>query len=93
MTSEIESKFTVIFEAMDVPVLLVNGDNNKLQRTFNMNAVLSKFVALMVYSGLEVSTNISPSYTRINADIDYWKRNFEEKKSKPSEAVVVEEKK
>lgn len=77
--NKIEGKMKAISEVLDVEFLLVKDESTqRIEPNFDVNAMLSKFVALMVYCGFSVPSTIAPAYNRVNADIDYWKRHFDE---------------
>ena len=78
---KVESIFKAMSEAMDVPVELISaGAENKVKPHFDVNAILSKFTALLVYCGMNVPSSFTPAYNRVHADVDFWKRKFEEQK-------------
>lgn len=53
-------------------------DNGKVIPAFDVNAMISKMVALFVFSGLSVPSSFAPPYNRVHADIEWWKKTFEE---------------
>lgn len=54
-------------------------DPQKASPVIDVRSLLSKLVALMVYSGWNVPAASMPSYTSVHADVEYWKRIFEQK--------------
>ena len=63
---------------MGVEITLVADaeKNNELIAHYDVNAVISKQLALFVYCGWNVQP-LGPAYNRIHADIDWWKKQFE----------------
>lgn len=81
MEKSIEETFKEICQLLDVPIKFQNDetDGNKVTALFDFDAIISKFTALAVYSGAYLPGNISPSYTRVNADLEFWKQKLETK--------------
>ena len=63
-------------EAMGVAVMFQSAETGPVTPTIDINAIISKLVALMVYVGWSVPANISPPFNRVNADMEYWKKAF-----------------
>ena len=60
-------------------------DEGKVRPSFNVDAVISKMIALFVYSGLNVPSSFAPPYNRVHADVEWWKNKFNEIKNQPEE--------
>ncbi len=65
---------------LNVDVRFEPDPNNaqKVSPIIDVSAILSKFISLMVYVGWNVPPNIMPAYTRVHADVEYWKKQFQE---------------
>ena len=93
----ISEKLVVISEALEVEVKFSadEKDENRVAPAFNMSAMASKWLALLVYSGINIQTNLlSPAYNCVHADVEFWKKYMEDKKkeseSDPESASVPE---
>lgn len=80
----IDSVFMKISEALDVPVEFASHqETQKVKPHFDINAMVSKMTALLVYCGLNVPlSSVAPTYNRVHADVEYWKRKFEDQPEK-----------
>ena len=61
------------------------SEGQEIQPGFDVEGIISKMLALLIYSGLYVPVNFQPPYNRVHADIEYWKKRFETKLEKPEE--------
>jgi len=59
-------------------------DSQKISPMIDVNSILSKFMALLVYIGWGVPINIMPPYNRVHADVEYWKKQFSSEVLLPS---------
>lgn len=80
---EIQTPQTIFIEIcrqLDVTVRFEADpdDGQKASPVIDVAAMLSKMIALMVYNGWNVPAHCNPSYTRVHADVEYWKRQFEQ---------------
>ena len=89
----VQTPETILIELskqLDVPVKFEqNPETQKMDPVIDVQSILSKLVALMVYVGWGVPINIMPPYNRVNADLRYWEKQFE---VKPQEAKPEEPK-
>lgn len=75
---EIERIFSGISELLGVEIEMRANEGEKLKPHFNLDAIISKFLALMTYCGWNVpSAGILPSYNRVHADVEFWRKKFE----------------
>ena len=56
---------------------LLQEDQGRVLPVYDVNGIISKMVALLVYSGLSVPSTFGPPYNRVHADIEWWKKFFE----------------
>ena len=77
MKGELNEILFKVSEALDVPVKFSDGSDMKVNPAFDVNAMISKFVGLLVFAGVDVPSAFAPSYMRVHADVDFWKRHFE----------------
>ena len=68
-----------VSKLFDVEVALIADpqNENKVTYHFDMNAVVSKMIALWVYCGFNVPSSFAPPYNRVHADIEFWKHKFD----------------
>ena len=90
MNQRIDDILFKMSDVFHVPVQFLDGDDMKVNPAFDVNAMVSKFVGLMVYGGVDVPSAFAPSYMRVHADVDFWKRHFEELKNKAEESAKPE---
>ena len=66
---------------LDVEIKLrLGNEGEKVDPSFDVNAMISKFLALLVYSNQNVPVGaFMPAYNRVHADIEYWKQKYEKK--------------
>lgn len=83
---KIEDIMKRVSDMMDVKFELVSVEDNRLEPMFDVDAIVSKFMALLVYSGLNVPSSFAPPYNRVHADIEFWKKRFESDKPKEEQA-------
>lgn len=76
---QISSIIVNISKELGVPVAMVPDDSEKgkLLPRCDINCTISRYLALLVYMGLNVPNNIAPPYNRVHADIEYWRKRFE----------------
>ena len=76
---EIIQIFSVISQMLDVDVKVDAGEEGQRgEPAFDVNSMVSKFAALLVYAGHTVPPSVFlPPYNRVHADIEYWKKKFE----------------
>lgn len=70
--------FEGISKLLDVEIVFLNTEENqnRLVPAFDVNAVISKFIALCVYRSMNVPSTFAPPYNRVHADVEYWKNKF-----------------
>ena len=69
-----------VSQALDTEVKFQEpSEGLEIQPGFDVEGILSKMMALLIYSGLFVPANFQPPYNRVHADIEYWKKRFEAK--------------
>lgn len=74
---KIHEIFKTISKALDVPVeLIAEGEDNKVVPYFDVNAITSKYFALLVYIGANVPAT-PPPYNRVHADVEFWKNKLQ----------------
>lgn len=61
-----------------------NEDQGKVNPVYDINGILSKMIALFVFSGLNVPTTFPPPYNRVHADIEWWKKEMLQLPAAPS---------
>ena len=77
---ELTERLTQLSKHLDTEITLIQDDSGKVNPHFDVNSCISKFIALLVYAGLNVPTQaMTPPYNRVNADIRYWEKKFEGK--------------
>lgn len=79
---EIIQIFSVISQMLDVEIKVGPPvtEGERVEPAFDVNAMVSKFLALLVYSNQNVPVGaFMPPYNRVHADIEYWKQKFEHK--------------
>ena len=72
--------FKNVSDMLSVPVHMVVDaqDQNLVKPAFNPDALVSKIVALFVFCGITMPSNISPNYNSVHADIEFWKNRLSE---------------
>lgn len=77
---KIDGILTSMSDLMGVKIEFVQDgeDQGKVIPAFDINAILSKMVGLCVFSGLSVPSSFAPTYNRVNADIEWWKKTMAE---------------
>ena len=89
MTNEekINEIFTELSDLMGVEIQfkMDEEDQGRMIPAYNIDAVISKMLALFVFSGLNVSSSFAPPYNRVHADIEWWKNKFSEAQEVKSE--------
>ena len=72
-----------ISDLLGVPVDYhpLQEDQGRVIPSYNVNAIISKFIALMVFNGLTVPTSFPPTYNCVHADIEWWKQQVEKLES------------
>lgn len=74
---QIQEIFSVICDMTGAEVRLdAPVDGGKAKPAFDINGAISKLVALSVYCGMNVPNSFAPSYNRVHADVEYWKKRF-----------------
>lgn len=70
----IQDKLVSISDALEVPVNFVaeEGSSNQVKPAFNPDDMISKFVALFVYAGVNMPSTMLPGYNRVHADVEFW---------------------
>lgn len=71
----VQDILTQVSDALQVPVNFAasEADANVVRPTYNPDAMVSKLLALLVYSGISVPSTFAPAYNRVHADIEFWK--------------------
>lgn len=83
--------FMGISEMLGVDIRFQNTPTGPVSPLIDINNVISKLTALMVYVGWSVPSNISPPFSRVHADVEYWKKVFnQDDKDKPETSAPVE---
>ena len=78
---KIEEIFLALSEALRTKVEFASGgEGQPIKPYFDINALISKIVALMVYSGMTVPSSFAPAFNRVHADVEFWKKEFEKNK-------------
>lgn len=82
----VQEKLVSISDALEVKVEFVTNEANAnvVHPAFNPDAMISKLLALLVYSGVSVPSTFAPGYNRVHADVEFWKAYIAEK-TKPEE--------
>ena len=72
----VQDKLTAISDALEVPVQFAanEADANVVRPAYNPDAIISKLLALLVFSGISVPSTFAPGYNRVHADIEFWKK-------------------
>ena len=78
MEKSTEDILVKICDLMEAEVQLVADENNegKVTPHLDINGAISKLMALLVYCGMNVPVDFGPSYNRVHADVEYWKKRF-----------------
>lgn len=88
---KIDEVLREISELLDVKIEFhpLKEDQGRVVPSYDVNGIISKLVALMIFSGLNVPSSFAPSYNRVHADIEWWKIKMSEleKVEAPAEAV------
>lgn len=75
----IQEIFSVICDITGSDIKLeAAADGGKAKPAFDINGAISKIVALSVYCGMNVPASFGPAYNRVHADVEYWKKRFQE---------------
>ena len=75
---QIQQIFSILCDITGSEIKLsAAADGGKVQPAFDINGVISKIVALSVYCGMNTPNSFGPSYNRVHADIEYWKKIFQ----------------
>lgn len=89
---KVEEIFLSVSKALKANVEFASeGEGMPVKPYFDINGIISKLTALMVYSGMTVPSNYAPAYNRVHADIEFWKKEFEQLKPMPEPLKPVEE--
>jgi hypothetical protein len=74
----VQQILTTISRALDVTVhLRPSPEQGRMAPHYDVVAILSKLLALFVYTGLHVPYAFPPAYNRVHADVDFWRRRLE----------------
>jgi len=89
----VDDILTKLSDALYVPIQFGQDDQdqNKVVPIFDVNAIFSKLVALCVYTGLNVPSTFGPAYNRVHADIEFFKKQFDNDLAKEALARIPEE--
>lgn len=76
---------TQLSELMGVEVKIVDDpkEQGKAVPAHNIDAIISKMMALFVFCGFNVPSSFAPAYNRVHADVEWWKQHFEAKPETP----------
>ena len=97
MNEFIDEKLRTLSDAMEVEIKYCQEKDSegKVLPAYDVNSIISKMIALLVYSGLHVPSSFSPSYNSVHAGVEYWKRRREEHEKatepKPLDQPVAEQ--
>lgn len=80
MNNFVEDKLKELSSVMEVEVQFgeSQGDQGRVMPVFNVNGIISKMLALFVFSGLHVPHSFPPSFNSVHADIEFWKQRIKE---------------
>lgn len=65
-------------------------DQGRVVPIYDVNAILSKIVALMVFSGHPFPATFAPSYNRVHADIEWWKQEMAQLEAEPEKTASAD---
>lgn len=66
-------------------------DQGRVIPAYDVNAILSKMIALFVFSGLSVPSSFAPPYNRVHADVEWWKKYMAEATAEPAAPAAAAE--
>jgi len=76
---QVEDIFLTLSSALKTTVdFASDGEGQPVKPYFDINGVISKLTALMIYSGMYVPSYFAPAYNRVHADIEFWKKELEQ---------------
>lgn len=79
-SDQIHDILKVISEQLGVDVVMADSEgDNKVMPYYDVNSMLSKLLALMVFIGVVVPSQ-GPPYNRVHADVEWWKNRLKERK-------------
>ena len=77
---KVEEILFKVSDALGVKIELKDEEEGKrLSPVFDSQAIVSKFMALMVYCGWNTPVFFAPPYNRVHADVEWWKSQLEKK--------------
>lgn len=90
VNQEVEDIFLSVSSALKSDVQFATvSEGERVIPLFDINGVISKLVALMVYSGMVVPSSFAPAFNRVHADIEFWKKTFEQNPSEEQPTVTI----
>jgi hypothetical protein len=89
---KIDEIFTQLSDLLHVPIDFkqVLEEEGIVVPAYDVNAIISKQLALFVYAGLNVPNSFAPPYNRVHADVEWWKQIFEKESKKAEQAPDVQ---
>jgi HSP90 family molecular chaperone len=69
-----------ISDLMGVPIQFhqaAEEDQGRVIPAYDVNAIISKMIALFVFSSVNVPSSFAPAYNRVHADVEWWKTQME----------------
>ena len=80
MDGFIDEKMRKLSDAMEVEIKFAQDEKDAglVHPVYDANAIISKMIALFVYSGMNVPVTFAPSYNNVHASIELWKRRAAE---------------
>ena len=72
----VQDKLTKVSDAREVPVNFVASEKeaNHVKPAYNPDDMISKLIAILVFSGVNIPITFAPPYNRVHADVEFWKR-------------------
>jgi hypothetical protein len=87
---QIDKILSTLSDLLQVPIEFRQTieDQGRVLPAYDVNAILSKQIALFVYTGLSVPSSFAPAYNRVHADVEWWKQHFEKIEPEKAKAQV-----
>lgn len=86
-----EDIFLSVSSALKSDVQFVSPvEGEKVTPLFDINGIISKLVALMVYSGMVVPSSFAPAFNRVHADVEFWKKTLEQQAAENPTVKITE---
>lgn len=84
---KVDSILKNLSDLMGIPIQFhqTSEDQGIVIPAYDVNAIISKMIALFVFSGLNVPSSFAPPYNRVHADIEWWKQQMESISKQPAQ--------